>query len=68
MEEGEGSLGIKLSGKKNPADFALWKKSKPGEPQWESPWGYVNISNKLKLKRQKKNKKKKNEIIFYVND
>jgi len=40
MEEGEGSLGIKLSGKKNPADFALWKKSKPGEPQWESPWGY----------------------------
>jgi len=43
MEEGEGSLGIKLSGKKNPADFALWKKSKPGEPQWESPWGYVRF-------------------------
>jgi cysteinyl-tRNA synthetase len=20
-------------------DFALWKKSKPGEPAWESPWG-----------------------------
>lgn len=20
-------------------DFALWKKSKPGEPVWESPWG-----------------------------
>jgi cysteinyl-tRNA synthetase len=25
--------------KKNPADFALWKKQKPGEPAWESPWG-----------------------------
>ncbi|XP_027942442.1 cysteine--tRNA ligase, chloroplastic/mitochondrial isoform X3 [Vigna unguiculata] len=25
--------------KKNPADFALWKSSKPGEPFWESPWG-----------------------------
>ena len=20
-------------------DFALWKKSKPGEPSWPSPWG-----------------------------
>ena len=26
-------------GKKSPADFALWKASKPGEPAWESPWG-----------------------------
>ncbi|TCK04646.1 cysteine--tRNA ligase [Phorcysia thermohydrogeniphila] len=26
-------------GKKNPLDFALWKKSKEGEPGWESPWG-----------------------------
>jgi cysteinyl-tRNA synthetase len=25
--------------KKNPLDFALWKKAKPGEPFWESPWG-----------------------------
>ncbi len=25
--------------KKDPLDFALWKKSKPGEPFWESPWG-----------------------------
>ncbi len=25
--------------KKNPMDFALWKASKPGEPEWESPWG-----------------------------
>lgn len=25
--------------KKDAADFALWKKAKPGEPSWESPWG-----------------------------
>ena len=25
--------------KKSPVDFALWKKSKPGEPSWDSPWG-----------------------------
>ena len=25
--------------KKNPVDFALWKKKKNGEPFWESPWG-----------------------------
>ncbi|MDP8011217.1 MAG: cysteine--tRNA ligase [Thermoplasmata archaeon] len=25
--------------KKNPADFALWKKRKEGEPFWPSPWG-----------------------------
>lgn len=25
--------------KKHPADFTLWKKSKPGEPVWDSPWG-----------------------------
>ncbi len=25
--------------KRNPLDFALWKRSKPGEPAWESPWG-----------------------------
>ncbi|XP_031403870.1 cysteine--tRNA ligase, chloroplastic/mitochondrial isoform X2 [Punica granatum] len=25
--------------KKNPADFALWKSAKKGEPSWESPWG-----------------------------
>ncbi len=25
--------------KKDPLDFALWKKSKPGEPSWDSPWG-----------------------------
>lgn len=25
--------------KKHPLDFVLWKKQKPGEPAWESPWG-----------------------------
>jgi len=25
--------------KKSPADFALWKAAKPGEPTWDSPWG-----------------------------
>ena len=25
--------------KEHPADFALWKGAKPGEPSWESPWG-----------------------------
>jgi len=25
--------------KKNPADFALWKGQKRGEPAWNSPWG-----------------------------
>lgn len=25
--------------KKNPLDFALWKKAKKNEPYWKSPWG-----------------------------
>jgi cysteinyl-tRNA synthetase len=25
--------------KRNPVDFALWKKAKPGEPSWPAPWG-----------------------------
>jgi len=25
--------------KRHPGDFALWKKAKPGEPSWSSPWG-----------------------------
>ncbi|KAI9315543.1 tRNA synthetases class I (C) catalytic domain-containing protein [Dichotomocladium elegans] len=39
IEDGEGSLGAKLEGKRNLSDFALWKSSKPGEPVWDSPWG-----------------------------
>lgn len=27
------------SNKRNALDFALWKSVKPGEPNWESPWG-----------------------------
>jgi cysteinyl-tRNA synthetase len=26
-------------GKEHPADFALWKGAKAGEPAWDSPWG-----------------------------
>lgn len=26
-------------GKRQPADFALWKSKRPGEPAWPSPWG-----------------------------
>jgi cysteinyl-tRNA synthetase len=26
--------------KKDPRDFALWKAAKPGEPGWDSPWGF----------------------------
>jgi cysteinyl-tRNA synthetase len=25
--------------KRSPIDFVLWKKAKPGEPEWPSPWG-----------------------------
>lgn len=25
--------------KRDPLDFVLWKKAKPGEPQWDSKWG-----------------------------
>jgi len=25
--------------KNSPFDFTLWKKAKPGEPKWQSPWG-----------------------------
>ncbi|XP_071320025.1 cysteine--tRNA ligase, mitochondrial isoform X2 [Trachinotus anak] len=27
------------SSKRDSRDFALWKRSRPGEPYWESPWG-----------------------------
>ncbi len=27
------------SGKRDHKDFALWKAAKPGEPNWDSPWG-----------------------------
>ena len=31
-------IGVNES-KRDPLDFVLWKKAKPGEPQWDSPWG-----------------------------
>jgi cysteinyl-tRNA synthetase len=34
-----GSLSLEAFGKRSPSDFALWKKSKSGEPSWPSPWG-----------------------------
>ncbi|KZC10167.1 PREDICTED: cysteine--tRNA ligase, cytoplasmic [Dufourea novaeangliae] len=40
LQEGEGDLSTaESSEKKSPTDFALWKRSKEGEPWWESPWG-----------------------------
>ncbi|XP_036284693.1 cysteine--tRNA ligase, cytoplasmic [Pipistrellus kuhlii] len=42
LQEGEGDLSVsaeRLSEKRSPNDFALWKASKPGEPSWPSPWG-----------------------------
>ena len=39
-DEGEGKLSAGTDkDKKNPGDFALWKKSKEKEPFWESEWG-----------------------------
>ncbi|XP_045870513.1 cysteine--tRNA ligase, cytoplasmic isoform X2 [Meles meles] len=42
LQEGEGDLSVsadRLSEKRSPNDFALWKASKPGEPSWPCPWG-----------------------------
>jgi len=35
----QGDGGGMAERKRAPADFALWKSAKPGEPSWESPWG-----------------------------
>ena len=40
-DEGEGRIDP-VSGKRNPQDFAIWRKSPPGEQrqmEWDSPWG-----------------------------
>ena len=40
MAESEGALfKAEAAEKRNATDFALWKKSKAGEPSWDSPWG-----------------------------
>ena len=40
-EDGEGRI-ESVEGKRNPADFAIWRKTPPGETrqmEWDSPWG-----------------------------
>ncbi len=40
-DEGEGRIDP-VAGKRNPQDFAIWRKSAPGENrqmEWDSPWG-----------------------------
>ncbi len=40
VDEMEAGARIEITAsKRNPLDFVLWKKSKAGEPQWDSPWG-----------------------------
>ncbi len=39
VEGMQGEGGSTAERKKSAADFALWKKAKPGEPAWDSPWG-----------------------------
>lgn len=34
-----GRISVEEYEKEQVADFALWKKTKPGEPYWHSPWG-----------------------------
>jgi cysteinyl-tRNA synthetase len=38
-EQEAGTRKLEAAGKRNPADFALWKAAKPSEPFWDSPWG-----------------------------
>ena len=42
-EQKQGASGRTVDGeesrKRHPFDFALWKRSKTGEPSWDSPWG-----------------------------
>ena len=40
-DEGEGRIGA-VEGKRNAADFAIWRRTPPGETrqmEWDSPWG-----------------------------
>ncbi|PIA17511.1 hypothetical protein COEREDRAFT_80512 [Coemansia reversa NRRL 1564] len=38
VADGEGPLSRRGNEKRSESDFALWKRSKPGEPTWPSPW------------------------------
>lgn len=39
LESMQGEGGEMAERKRSPADFALWKSAKAGEPSWDSPWG-----------------------------
>lgn len=41
LESGNRALRSQMDGdlKEDPADFAVWKAAKPGEPYWDSPYG-----------------------------
>ena len=39
IEAMQGEGGDTADRKHSSADFALWKRAKPGEPSWQSPWG-----------------------------
>ena len=39
VESLQGEGGSTAERKRASADFALWKRAKPDEPSWESPWG-----------------------------
>ncbi len=39
LQEGGGDRELVGTEKRHPADFALWKLAKEGEPSWPSPWG-----------------------------
>ncbi|MBP2652139.1 MAG: cysS [Firmicutes bacterium] len=40
LEDMKAGARVEVDDRKNhPMDFALWKKAKPGEPSWTSPWG-----------------------------
>ena len=39
VEAMQGEGGSTAERKRSAADFALWKRAKPGEPAWDSPWG-----------------------------
>nr|CAH7726849.1 unnamed protein product [Callosobruchus chinensis] len=39
VPEAYGDTNSLHEGEDSPNDFALWKRSKPGEPAWDSPWG-----------------------------
>jgi len=39
VESLQGEGGDTAERKHSTADFALWKRAKPGEPSWQSPWG-----------------------------